>query len=198
MNYPTESQARELLAKYNVPKGIIEHSEEVRKNSLIIGTQILEAGNPVDLDLLSIGGLLHDVGRWRYCKENGYSSDQDFHEYETGRLLKELGYAEFGDVLQRHPLGGLTPEETVILGFPESVDLMPQTLDIKIICIADKIRPSIGIVTLEHKIEDYRTNRRLHERYFNKLPGLLETTIERVTSIWHELESLGMKIPPIL
>ncbi len=193
MKYPSENEARELLNKYHVPKSIIEHSEEVRKNSIIIGTQILAAGNPVDLALLEVGGLLHDIGRWRYCKENGYSSDQDFHEYETGRLLEELGYAAFGDMLQRHPLGGLTPEETAILGFPEPIDLMPKTLDIKIICIADKIRPSVGICTLGQKIEDYRNNRRLHERYFNKLPGLLETTIERVTSIWHELESLGMK-----
>ena len=33
----------------------------------------------------------------------------------------------------------------------------------------------------------------MHQRYFNKLPGLLETTVVRVTAIWQELEELGMK-----
>lgn len=193
MRYPTEDEARELLSVYHVPYGVIEHSREVSKNSISIGNQIIDAGNPVDLELLGVGGLLHDIGRWRYCREHGYSSDQDYHEYETGRILRELGYVEFGNMLQCHLLGGLTSEETAILGYPESVDLMPKTLDIKIICIADKIRSKIGIYTLDQKIEDYRSNRRLHERYFTKLPGLLEITIERVTSIWHELEKLGMK-----
>ena len=179
MRYPTEKQAHQLLKEYSVPEGIINHSVEVSGNSVIIGTQIAEAGTQVDLELLKVGGLLHDIGRWKYCKEKGDSSDQDFHEYETGRLLRELGYVNFGEMLQRHPLGGLTLGETRILGFPEAVDLMPNILDVKIICIADKIRPKIGIVSLSDKIRDYRENQRLHRRYFDKMHGLLEKTIER-------------------
>ena len=197
MNYPTEEQAHRLLKEYSIPEEIINHSIEVCGNSVIIGTQIAKAGDQVDLGLLKVGGLLHDIGRWKYCRERGYSPDQDFHEYETGSLLRELGFVDFGNMLQRHSLGGLTPEETVALGFPEAIDLMPNTLDVKIICIADKIRPKEGIVSLSDKIKDYHENQRLHQRYFNKLPGLLGKTIGRVTTIWQELESLGMKSLPI-
>ena len=70
---------------------------------------------------------------------------------------------------------------------------MPNTIEAKIISVADKIRPQRGIITLSDKIRDYQTSERMHQRYFNKLPGLLETTVVRVTAIWQELEELGMK-----
>jgi len=71
---------------------------------------------------------------------------------------------------------------------------MPILLESKVICIADKIRPSVGIVSLADKIVDYHANTRLHKRYFSKMPGLLERTVDRVTAIWTELESLGMDL----
>ncbi len=193
MEYPTRIQADRLFQEYPVPKVLLSHSEEVSSNCGLIGTQITEAGTKLDLELLRIGGFLHDIGRWKYDFEKGVSSDEDFHEHETGRLLAELGYVDFGNLIQRHALGGLTPEETRILGYPEAVDLMPNTIEAKIICVADKIRPQRGIITLSDKIRDYQTSERMHQRYFNKLPGLLETTIVRVITIWQELEELGMR-----
>lgn len=194
MDYPSEREARLILGRYPVPKQVFDHSLEVSQNCGIIGAQIRDAGLSVDLDLLRVGGLLHDIGRWKYCLDNGFSPEQDFHEYETGRLLDELGYPSFADMARRHPLGGLTAEESYALGFPGAVDLMPIMLESKVICIADKIRPGIGIVSLADKIADYRSNPRLHKRYFSKLPGLLERTVDRVTVIWAELESLGMDL----
>ncbi|HLD72833.1 MAG TPA: HD domain-containing protein [Candidatus Nanoarchaeia archaeon] len=193
MEYPTPSQADRLFQEYPVPRVLLSHSQEVSSNCGLIGAQIIEAGTQLDLELLKIGGFLHDIGRWKYDFEKGVSPHQDFHEYETGRLLAELGYADFGNLIQRHALGGLTPEETSILGYPEAVDLMPNTIEAKIISVADKIRPQRGIITLSDKIRDYQTSERMHQRYFNKLPGLLETTVVRVTAIWQELEELGMK-----
>ena len=197
MNYPCEAKARTFLKKYILPKEVMEHSEEVSENCVIIGTQILKGGTELDLELLKISGLLHDIGRWKYCREKGYCSDQDIHEYETGRLLKELGYVDFGDMLQRHLLCGATPEEVIMLGYPREIEMTQETLEIKIVSIADSIRPRDGICTLDQKIEQYRTSKRLHERYFKKMPGLLENTIERFKATWQELISLGMEDPPI-
>ncbi len=197
MEYPSEKEAYEILERYVIPRKVMDHSIEVKYNSRAIGIQLLRFGNEIDLDLIEVGGLLHDLGRSKYSIEKGYSYDQDFHEYETGKILTELGYKEFGEMLRCHPLGGLTKEETKLLGFPEAVDLIPTNLEIKVICIADKIRFWNGIDTLPQKINDLKTNKRLQQRYFDKVPGLLEDTIERVTTLWEELVSLGMKNPPM-
>ena len=109
MEYPTPSQADRLFQEYPVPRVLLSHSQEVSSNCGLIGAQIIEAGTQLDLELLKIGGFLHDIGRWKYDFEKGVSPHQDFHEYETGRLLAELGYADFGNLIQRHALGGLTP-----------------------------------------------------------------------------------------
>lgn len=197
MNYPSEQEAREILKNYPLPDIVREHSEQVSGNCRIMGKQILQAGNNVNLSLLISLGLLHDIGRYKYSRENGYSSEEDRHEHETGRLLRELGYPKFAELARRHPLGGLTPEETRALAYPEPIDLTPIHPHSKILCIADKIRPQEGIITLDQILEKYRTSTALRERYFKHLPGLLKKTIERVSLIWHELESLGMRNPPI-
>ena len=188
--FPSKEKADNILEQYPMPDKVINHSKEVSRCAVIIGLQVKYPY----LELLRVGGLLHDIGRHKYCTENKFSVQEDRHEYETGALLKSLGFLEFGDMLARHPLGGLTVHETKILSYPEPVDLMPNSIESKIICIADKIRPTEGIITLEQKIEDYKASKRLHERYFSKLPGLLDLTIDRVTKIWHELESLGMNV----
>ena len=186
-----------LLEKYNVSKGVIKHSIEVKERALIIGKQIKGAGHDVNLELLKVGALLHDLGRGVYDWDNGFDPKDDYHEMETYNVLKKEGYEEFGEMLQKHALGGLTKEETKILGYPESRDLVPDSLHIKILCIADKIRPKQGIITLKDKLEDYRTAKRMWVRYFSKKEGLFEDTCERVTKLWKELVSLGMRDPPI-
>jgi len=193
MNCPDIEQAFQILKQYPIPKQVLDHSIQVKEMSKLIGEQINSNGHKLDLKVLAVAGLLHDIGRHKYNQENGYSPSQDFHEYETGQLLTQLGYPELGRMAQCHPLGGLTTKETQCLGYPQAIDLMPWCLESKIVCIADKIRPEIKIVTLSEKIRDYYQNVRLKERYFQKMPGLLELTIQRVTAIWTELEKLGME-----
>tara|TARA_Y100000310_G_C20501326_1_gene724147 strand:+ start:203 stop:802 length:600 start_codon:yes stop_codon:yes gene_type:complete len=197
MKYPSEEEALRLLEKHNVSKGVIKHSIEVKESALVIGQQIKDAGHDVDLELLKVGALLHDIGRGVYDWDNGFDNKDDYHEMETCNILKEEEYEEFGEMLQKHALAGLTKEETEILGFPDSRDLMPDSLHIKILCIADKVRHGQGILTLKDKLEDYKNTKRLWERYFDKKEGLFEDTCERVTRIWEELVSLGMRDPPI-
>lgn len=192
MKYPPGDKAYQLLGTYNLPQEIMLHSVEVAANAVVIAKQLRAAGTHIDEDLVHVGGLLHDIGRHKFLVQNGCTYDRDFHEVETWKLLAELEYPHLGNMLRRHSLGGLTVEETASLGYPEPADLMPNTLPAKVVCIADKIRTTQCITTLAQKIQDYRTNQRLHQRYFAKMPGLLDVTIGRVTAIWHELNALGM------
>ena len=118
MDYPSEREAYLILGRYPLPKPIFDHSLEVARNCEIIGSQIQDAGSDIDVELLRIGGLLHDIGRWKYNPENGFSPERDFHEYETGRLLDELGYLSFADVVRRHPLGASLCKSLLFLDIP--------------------------------------------------------------------------------
>ena len=197
MKYPSEIYAKKLLKFYKIPKEIVEHSYNVLKNASIISQQIMNSGNKMDYNLVKSGALLHDIGRWIYNYENGYTDSMDYHEAETENLLTQLGYPEFGNMLKRHMLGGLTKAEAKQIGYPNPSSMMPNCIEIKIIAISDKIRPEEKIETLDDIINKYKTNEKLQKRYFNKCEGLREATIKRVKKIWKELVNLGMKSPPI-
>jgi putative nucleotidyltransferase with HDIG domain len=196
MKYPSEIEAKKLLVFYKIPKEIVQHSNNVMKNASEIANQIISKGNKVDYKLVRSGALLHDIGRWLYNYENGYPDEMDYHEFETERLLSELGYPEFGDMLKRHILGGITKYQAEQIGYPDPSDTISNCTEIKIIMIADNIRPEEGIMNLEDIINKYRTSEKLAKRYFNKCPGLRDLTIKRVKKVWKELVDLGMKNPP--
>jgi len=192
VKYPNEREALGLLEKYRCPKDVVIHCLTVRQVATKMARRINDNGHELDPELVKSAALLHDIGRCGYAKEKGWSFD--FHEYYTGKILRELGYEEFAAICEAHPLGGLTTEETKALGFPEAVDLMPKHLVSKIICVADKIRPDEGRTTLGDTIKTYDTSERLNERYFKKLPGLKEKSVERVKKLWSEMKKMGADI----
>jgi len=184
MDYPTIDQAHKLLKKYKIHPRVIIHSKEASHVAEIIGKQV---NLSLDITLLKAGGLLHDIGKWKYLNQQ-----QELHAYETWRVLANEGYDKFGKILWSHPMGGFTSQETTMLGFPKAVDTRPTTIEAKIISIADKIRPSKGIKELQEVINDYTYSQRLRERYFCKVPGLLINSVLRIKKIWSELIKLGM------
>jgi uncharacterized protein len=111
----SREEALALLRKLGLPQHLIEHSQAVAEKALEIAKQILEAGHKVDLEVVEIGALLHDIGR---IKEQGL-----YHAAEGGRILREEGYPEsIARIAETHSLDGFWPE----------------TIEEKIVCIADK------------------------------------------------------------
>ena len=187
MRYPSEAEALYLLRKYRLFKEIVEHSKNVAEIAMKIAEDIRANGHEVDLKLLKSAALLHDIGKWKYNRQRGGT---EIHEYESGRLLRELGWPEFADICESHV--GVNKAEAEKLGFPEPHDTMPKTLEAKIIYIADKIRP--GSENLQEIIETFKRSKKLKERYWSRCPGFMESSIRNVTKIWHELEKMGMRI----
>jgi putative nucleotidyltransferase with HDIG domain len=188
MRYPTEQQALELLGKYRLPKEIVEHSKRVEAVAVKIAKQIKAAGNDVDLELVKSATILHDIGKWKYLRNK--KEIHYMHAYETGRLLRKLGWPEFASVCESH--FEVTKEYAKRLGHPEPHDTFPKTVEAKILQIADNIRPDRK--NLEEIIEYLQNSKKAEKRYWAQCPGLKEMVIKDVTRTWHELEKLGMRM----
>ena len=188
MRYPTEEEAVEILRKYRLPKEIVEHSKRVAGIGVKIAKQIKKAGHDVDVEAVRAAALLHDLGKWKYLhnkKEIGH-----MHSCETGRLLAELGWPELGAVCGAH--FGVTAKEAKQFGLPNPHNMMPDSIEAKVLYIADKIRPDSR--NLKQIIEVINNSKKLELRYWNLCPGFKEKIIKDVTRIWYELEKLGMKV----
>ena len=141
---PTEKECLRLLADYGADERLIRHSEAVM--ALAVKIASLCGG---DQKLVSIGALLHDIGR---TKTNGIR-----HAYEGSQILEKENLDERAvKIVQRHTGAGITKMEAISLGLPE-MDFIPETLEERIVAHADNLFASDHRITLEECIQNYRS-----------------------------------------
>jgi len=169
---PNSDFAFDLLKKLKVPYNVRRHSLKVAEKAIELAEKIKL--REVDMDLIEIGSLLHDIGR---CKTHGFN-----HALIGAKLIRERGLSEqLAKICETHILGGLDKEDAKQVGLPER-DFLPQTLEEKIICLADKHIAGTKEVSIEQRFE----------KWFNKYgkTQILIKAKERIEKIQREIEDL--------
>ena len=109
---------------------------------------------------MSIGALLHDIGRFKYPPG---TKDAILHGVEGGKILRELGYEIYARICERHIGVGITKEDILAQGLPLPLkDYVPETKEEIIIAYADNL-DSPGIKD-ERDVEE-RFAREIGESY---------------------------------
>ena len=145
---PTKTEAIGILQKLNLSKNIVNHVLAVSRKAIKIATQITTL--PVNLKLVRIGAILHDIGRVR-------SHDYD-HAVLGGQIIrKELNFSnQLAKIAETHILGGISKEEAIEFGLPER-DYLPETIEEKIVCLADKYFIGVKRVSIEQRFRNWFT-----------------------------------------
>ena len=166
---PTKQEAIQLLKRLGLSYNIIDHQLCVMRRARDLAHNITNA--EIDIELVKIGALVHDIGRVR---NHGLE-----HASDGGDILRELGYPEsLARIAEKHSLGGLTMEEAVEKGLPPR-DYVPRTIEEKIVCLADKYTSGSKKVTVEQRFERWLIK-------FGENDFLLEQ-IRRVKAIEEEI-----------
>ena len=121
----TREQALELLEEAGVPPDVIEHSKFVAKKSVELAKKL---SVPVDIQLVEIGALLHDIGR---SQTHGID-----HGIKGGIILRERGLPEIAEFAENHIGVGISKEDAAKLGLPRK-NYLPRTIEQKIVCFVD-------------------------------------------------------------
>jgi uncharacterized protein len=169
---PSREHALELLKKVNVPSSVRKHSIAVAKKAVEIASKIKKA--EVNIELVEIGALLHDIGR---SKTHGFK-----HSLIGGKLLRNKGYPnELALICERHILGGLDAEDAESVGLPKK-DYLPETLEERIVCLADKHFAGHREVTIEQRFN----------RWFKKYgrSRILLKSKKRIEAIQRQIKNL--------
>jgi uncharacterized protein len=156
-------EALSLLKKYNADQRVMEHVFAVHDYAMEIAGRA-----DCDRDLVEVGSLLHDIGRTR-------SHGMDHAIIGAGILRKEGVDERIVRIVERHIGAGLTPEEAEKLGLPPK-DLVPETIEEKIVCHADNLIGSTERVSIQDTITMAR------KKWF---PG----SVERLISMHFEVFS---------
>ena len=119
------------ILKELCPKNVVEHCLAVSDYAYELALAIKNNGYDVDVELVRLGGLLHDIGR---SKTHGIE-----HGVVGAEILRELGFDErIALIAERHIGAGITKEEAIELGLPPK-DCLPITLEEKIVAHADNL-----------------------------------------------------------
>jgi uncharacterized protein len=171
---PTREQALELLKENQCPDKVIFHCQAVAKLALQIATELQTKGFTVNLALVEAGALLHDLGR-----SKTHTVD---HAIVGVELAQKADLPQsVVDIIKRHVGAGISPNEAEWLGWPKD-NYIPQTLEEKIVCYADKLIDGTRKTPIEVELQrlsgDDRSDaaervRRLHD----EIVGMLGHTI---------------------
>jgi uncharacterized protein len=136
--YPPGSQAWNIL---------VAHSRQVAKKSLEIARNLSDPG--LDLAFIEAAAMLHDIGIFLTASPNiGCTGDVPYicHGVLGRELLDKEGLdTAFGRVAERHTGAGICLDTILRHQLPlPRRDMVPKTLEEKIICCADKFYSKTG------------------------------------------------------
>ena len=127
----TYEEALNLLKKAGCSESVIEHCIAVSKTAVEIAESCLRKGKKLDLNVIKIGALLHDIGR-------AFTHDVK-HGVMGAALARAIGLpTSIIRIIETHIGAGIPAEEAEEIGLPKR-DYVPLTMEEKIVCYADKL-----------------------------------------------------------
>lgn len=142
---------------------LITHSELVRAKAM---EAALNSGLPFEEELISNGAMLHDIGIF-LCNAPGiecYGTEPYIrHGILGGEILRKEGYPELARFCERHTGAGLTVNDIINQNLPlPHIDLLPETIEEKAVCYADKFYSKSGNITQEKPLDKVISSMQRH------------------------------------
>ena len=165
---PSSQMALRLLSESGCSNRVIAHCKAVSALAVKFAEACEKKGLSVDVDLVEVGALLHDIGR---SKTHGVN-----HAIVGVEIAESLNLPEsIVSIIERHVGGGITADEAKELGWPVK-DYFPTTLEEKLVAYADKLIEGLRVVPIERTLE----------KFFREL-GENHPAIDRVIRLHEEL-----------
>lgn len=168
---PSPQMALKLLSQSGCSGQVIAHCKVVATLAVQIAKACKKRGLNVDIKLVEVGALLHDIGR---SKTHGVD-----HVIRGAEIARSLNLPEsLVSTIEHHAGGGITPDEAKKLGWPIK-SYLPNTLEEKIVTYADKLIEGSQRVPIERTIK--KLSRELGENH---------SAVTRVKKLHEEFSSL--------
>ncbi len=152
---PTKEEAIEIMKNLGLTKNIINHELAVMRKARNLAHNITKI--KVDIELVKIGALMHDIGR---CVLHSMA-----HGPVGGDIIRKLGFKsseKLARVVERHLLAGLTIEDARKFELPER-NYIPETIEEKLVCFSDKLHSGTRKVTIEKRFQRWIEKHGLNE-----------------------------------
>jgi len=144
---PTRAEAIDILVKTGCAKRVIDHCKTVAKFSVKVAKAFQGKNVDINIQLVEISGLLHDIGR-----SKTHTVD---HGFIGGEIARSLDLPQsVVKAIERHVGGGIPKEEAKRLGWPAR-SYLPLAWEEKIVCYADKRVEGMRTVPIRQALGSY-------------------------------------------
>jgi putative nucleotidyltransferase with HDIG domain len=109
---PTRAQAEAILTSFGLPDGIVAHSEGVARIAREAARLVAAQGIPVDIDLVEVAALLHDIDKLETRDGGG------IHGIVGAERLTAMGHSELAAPVGSHPVTCLLDHDRFPRGWP--------------------------------------------------------------------------------
>jgi len=168
---PSPKEAMKILIESGCSLNVIRHCKVVAQIAVQIAEKCVKNGAKVDMGLVYIGALLHDLGR-----SETHNTD---HPIIGAKIARSKGLPKkIIRIIERHLGGGVSAEEAQKLNWPNGT-YIPETLEEKIVTYADKLVEGERLVPIEMTIQ------KLKDRL-----GETHPSIKRVQILHEEISKL--------
>jgi uncharacterized protein len=158
---PSERAAMNLLEEAGCSKKVIAHCRAVADFAVEIAIACMEKGMKVDVDLVRIGGLLHDIGRAKTHRvDHGVRGATIARDYNLpGKLVS---------IIERHVGSGITEREARRSGLPVK-SFVPVSLEERVVAYADKLIEGSTRLPFGVAVERFRRDKDVPEAAVERL-----------------------------
>jgi uncharacterized protein len=142
---PSPEEAVRILQESGCSTNVVRHCKAVAKLAVQIAEKCANNGAHVNVEMVQIGALLHDIGR---AKTHGLN-----HPIVGAEIARSLGLpSSLVRIIERHLGGGISAKEACEFGWPEKT-YIPETLEEKIVAYADKLIEGKRQVPIEKTVQ---------------------------------------------
>ena len=137
-----------IIERYYTPgnddyRVLVSHSRQVADMAVALSQRLIDHGEPIDIEFVEEAAMLHDIGMCRTDAPGIYCYGKEpyiLHGILGRRMLDSMGLFRHGRVCERHTGAGITAAEIVAQHLPIDPprDLLPESLEEKVVCYADK------------------------------------------------------------
>ena len=115
---PSRERTLQLLFENGCSAQVMNHCRAVAELALETAERLKRKGLDVDMGLVEVGALLHDIGRSR--------THSVHHVIEGIAIARQAGLPEsVVAIIQRHVGGGISADEAKALGWPNDDSYVP-------------------------------------------------------------------------
>ena len=120
-----------ILRSSGCSTGVVRHCRDVAAIAVRLAGVLRSRGHEVDVGLVEVGALLHDLGR---ARTHGLD-----HGVVGGEMARELGLPEaVVRRIERHIGAGIPADEAAAQGLPAR-EFVPVSLEERLVAYADKL-----------------------------------------------------------